>query len=414
MLILAAVTISIIINGGLFNQAKNAATLTKDAAADERAQILQAEYEAWKIGQQQKGEDSSIEAFFNQKDGIYDPDNKTYEDTNGNLFTISDDEKTILANGTDNTSKTDTGGNDTSGAGTDEDGGGDEISPEQRVTDAGWDPVIIADVVDGAPIPQGFTVSNKPDEDTVAGGLVITDAVDSDGNSIGNEFVWVPCTIDGANGTAKYVKWTSSVNNQPTAGFTTDYSLPAGVTSESYQINKYKGFYIARYEMGIPTDDSNLTTALTTATAAARNKNGKPVSKKNAIPWNYIDYAHAKPNAESMISTASVQSGLIMGTQWDTMCKWLEISGYNVQTNSVGWGNYYNAVVTGFNEYSTDGGASWVPSLNGTKNAGHSWLLKTGATEYTKANNIYDVAGNLIECTNEDNQRKTCWPRRCL
>jgi len=54
------------------------------------------------------------------------------------------------------------------------------------------------------PIPQGFTASTVAGEDTKAGGLVIKD-------SVGNEFVWVPCTLDGANGTVQYAKWNGSV-----------------------------------------------------------------------------------------------------------------------------------------------------------------------------------------------------------
>ena len=48
MLILAGVTITIAVNGGLFKQAQSAADATKKAAIDEQAQTLQAEYAMWK------------------------------------------------------------------------------------------------------------------------------------------------------------------------------------------------------------------------------------------------------------------------------------------------------------------------------------------------------------------------------
>ena len=52
-------------------------------------------------------------------------------------------------------------------------------------------------IVDGVPVPKGF--SHK--EGTKDTGFVIKNDTD------GNEFVWVPCTIDGANGSIKYDRY---------------------------------------------------------------------------------------------------------------------------------------------------------------------------------------------------------------
>jgi hypothetical protein len=242
---------------------------------------------------------------------------------------------------------------------------------------------------EGVPVPPGFSYLTG----TKNTGLVITDGI--------NEFVWVPCTIDGANGTVKYEKWTSSVTGISHTD-TTDDTLPTKVTNEwkqteTDQIRKYGGFYIARYEAGIP---ETMTTAINNANAASRNVAGTPVSKKNSVPWNYIDYTKAKANAERMYSSSQfVQGGLVTGRQWDAVMKWLENAGYNVQTNSTPWGNYSDASVAPITDYSTDYGATWQTGT--IKPNGSGYILRTGNSEYTKANNIYDLAGNVWELTNE-------------
>jgi hypothetical protein len=244
------------------------------------------------------------------------------------------------------------------------------------------------------PLPAGFNQLASAGN-SVNGGIVIADGD-------GNEFVWVPCTTDGVGGTVKYQKWTSSVNGTPTATNTTDDAIPTKVTStwgqtEISQITEYKGFYISRYEIGIP---ENMTAAISNANTTNRNVSGIPISKKNKVPWNWIDYATAKANAERMYNSSEyIQSGMITGKQWDTVSKWLEYSGYNVQTDSTLWGNHRSASITGITEKSENNGATWIPSTS--KTSGSISTLKTGHSEYTKANNIYDITGNLWEWTSE-------------
>lgn len=54
-------------------------------------------------------------------------------------------------------------------------------------------------------IPQGFKVVNP--NSTVNEGIVIEDVTAKDSTTIGNQFVWIPCTIDGANNTIKYDRY---------------------------------------------------------------------------------------------------------------------------------------------------------------------------------------------------------------
>ena len=223
-------------------------------------------------------------------------------------------------------------------------------------------------------IPVGFKTSNEGASwkltefaESVEGwndGLIIED-------SEGNQFVWVPTP------TGTYNKWfDSTVSSGVTNDSAVDDNLPIGNNGEEIlentQIEKYGGFYVARYEAGIPTDDENLKTGLTTASKDTRNKNGIPESKKNQIPWNYIDYTIAKANAESMYSSNFVKSGLVTGRQWDRIMKWLSNSNVDVITNGESWGNYGPANVSGVTQYSTDRGASWNNVNLTTKYSGSS------------------------------------------
>ena len=62
-------------------------------------------------------------------------------------------------------------------------------------------------------------------------------------------------------------------------------------------------------------------------------------------------------------------------------------------SNSVSWGNYYDSEFEYIDKYGT----------KTTKAKNHAKEIPTGNSEYTKANNIYDLAGNVWEWTMEAN-----------
>ena len=213
----------------------------------------------------------------------------------------------------------------------------------------------IAEEVEGVPVPKGFTYK----EGTKDTGLVIKD-------DNGNEFVWVPATE------STYRKDTSFSG-------TKDDTLPNGITDETADVVKYGGFYIGRYEAGVPENQ----TTIDGKSISTSNVKGMPVSKKGATVWTHINYTNAKANAESMISNEYVQTGLITGTAWDATCHWIEGSLKSINElaslkDSRYYGNYNNSL-------------SPANENSGKRTAGFN--------ENWKVKNIYDLAGNVWEWT---------------
>ena len=219
----------------------------------------------------------------------------------------------------------------------------------------------IASVRYGVPIPKGFTYK----EGTKDTGLVIQDEK-------GNEFVWVSATK------STYVKDTSFPGNTPWF----DVTLPKGITDETADVVKYGGFYIGRYEAGVPENQSSIDGK----SGSTSNVKGVPVSKKDATVWTCIDYTNAKANAENMISNEYVQTGLLTGKAWDTTCHWIEDSLKSINASaslkdSRYYGNY---------------GDSLAPANENCRTK-----RTAGFSENWKVKNIYDLAGNVIEWTGE-------------
>ena len=280
-------------------------------------------------------------------------------------------------------------------------------------------------------IPKGYTPINagnatwgdgnsSPAQSSIDNGLVIKD----DNN---NEWVWIPVeastlsnmyatstkengeTISGDVGvtTKMYTKTTTigktgdTVTISRSTPNTTDYREPdlvVGSDSTSYDknesyyktilgydspkamaeafttdyanmiasIQKYGGFYIGRYEL---------------------SNEGVQKGKETLT---YTNWYNLYQKCTTLNASDKVESKMIWGIQWDLACDFISKKGEQKNiTNSTEWGNYSDS--TG-NAAVMDG----ETQKYGSKQV-------TGYSEYWKVNNIYDLAGNCTEWTQEAN-----------
>ena len=261
-------------------------------------------------------------------------------------------------------------------------------------------------------IPKDFGI----DEDSATNqdeGIVITD-------EIGNEFVWVPVpdpstmfeTVeepvtlsDGVTTTTKYSKlrviegngFIASIpgddNKAREPDVLTDYDteeegyieeLGYGDITEMAEdlvreynemarsIETYHGFYIGRYELsGTKENPAVKAGAVLTASSSSANM------------W----YGLKKACQDVIKNNTDVKSTMIYGCQWDETMSWLKRTKFagqeeKVDKDSRSWGNYSD-------------------STSPANVSGYGDSQDTGYSKYWSANNIYDLAGNYHEWTQE-------------
>ena len=296
-------------------------------------------------------------------------------------------------------------------------------------------------------IPKGFCVVIGTDP--ISKGLVISDVENDDMENTkgGNQFVWIP--VDGENlkyEQHKYVDTNADDHKNPledtgNGNWKTwqyrNYTGWTDIEENAESVAQNKGFYVGRYEAGIPKEapfysdedgstywqqsyknndlgENSLTQGDYANTYQIKNVTTyKPVSKKNTPSWNWISQINAKEVSRKMYGEEKgVTSQLIDSYAYDTIVQWLSNSSYNV-TNSTLWGNYTDSEyeinrLYAKHEYRQDSTNTWrwYPAYTwskGTynKKSGDRFEISTGSSERNKANNIYDFAGNMWECTTE-------------
>ncbi|MBO5005680.1 MAG: hypothetical protein J6D03_10795 [Clostridia bacterium] len=266
------------------------------------------------------------------------------------------------------------------------------------------------------PVPKGYVASGVDGEHTVNTGFVIyegteevNDSNKEEAQKTRNQWVWVPVEnpndIYGTDSQGKKhgklyefsssgkaaKNWTEN-NGVMNITSSTSYREPDILTSYDYDsympyyiteetrnninkelkenfemtiesIEKYGGFYIGRYETG----------GLNGAAKVVRGDTN--ISNQR---W-YTMYEKSK---ELRGNNSNVRTSMIWGFQWDATLEWLVKSGSKtyseVGSDSSSWGNYRDNTVTG-----------------------HGSRQATGYSEVWKANNIYDMAGNVWDLTLE-------------
>ena len=245
--------------------------------------------------------------------------------------------------------------------------------------------------------------NKAPTRDSVNHGLVIKD-------EDGNEWVWIPvpdvtemCDISNlvdhtlSGTTSIATKWysKSGIINRTTPGNATvsSYREPdiiedIGVSRKNYEclgfeseeelakafvtdynemiesIEQYGGFYIGRYELS------------------------SEGVQKDKVPLYRVSWYGAYQKCKMLNASEEVETQMIWGCQWDATCNFIANKGDKKDIeDSRSWGNYWK---------STENAAV----MEGTEQK-YGRQQNTGYSEYWKANNIYDLAGNCSEWTQE-------------
>ena len=241
-------------------------------------------------------------------------------------------------------------------------------------------------------IPKGYSI--VPGLDDVSEGLVISDVANDTGNK-GNQFVWIPVpkpvgttsnvsvdkpmATENENGytgvlydfheynigvTNSTIRFNSSVDfEEPTLIDEDEFSGFPGLpghndgyfTKESMQndynnmiksVEKYYGFYVGRYELGLEgtepvSKNAKINTNVTTADSSNYN---------NTQNW-YGLYCKAKEYA-TLEEDKAVVSSMMWGSQYNAMLNWMQKNGeiVNMNASSLSGGNKIsnNSEVTGY------------------------------------------------------------------
>lgn len=224
-----------------------------------------------------------------------------------------------------------------------------------------------------ATIPKGFTVSNIESEQAISTGLVIYDIPEGEkvewDNTLNqyNQFVWIPVSEDNYNTTSfgEDLVWVYYREPDNMANNTVEYE------HIREQIFKYGGFYIARYESSFFIDNNDSIYCKSVPSIKCSEEEWAKTKDNNGMLFNYITWREAMQYSNEMYKdNTDVKSNFLFGTQWDSILKWIE-----EENNSIIYEEQYG-------------------NYTGT-------LINSGQNTEYRVNNIYDLAGNLREWTQE-------------
>ena len=276
------------------------------------------------------------------------------------------------------------------------------------------------------PVPKGFTASNADGEHTINTGFVIYEGNEEvnnynawDESCARNQFVWVPVYDTsriyeeiGTTGKKKSKLWefnengrteifNSNTDDRREPGIITNHNgdkkqyfsrngmqgytreklfkeLEISFNKDIESIKKYGGFYIGRYETGNITSEQPV------------------VQRMNTTISNQTWYA-MYPRMKNICKNENSYTEMIWGCIFDETLQWLIESGNKTQNevaiDSINWGNYYRSSFEYISETGTKVSKSNTSAVK----------IPTGSSEKNKANNIYDLAGNVSEWTLEQN-----------
>ena len=393
LLILAMVSIALVMNSGIITKSKTAVDKYSEEEIQEQIKLA---YSEWQMGQYSGVTEDAPTFIQNKLNSIYGAGTVANVTAENGILTVE------LTNGKTYTYNVATGK-------------AEYIKPLPNAIPGTPTTENSKYTSDGktAVIPEGYTISNVEAEQSIDTGLVI--------KKDGNEWVWIPVAnvtdlytenttnqewiLCGTSGDSKVVSQYASKartdvrydltrttpgttsypcyrepdtvvgdngnsydkvqENWSAAGFVS-FNDMATKLKDDYKnmidsVRKNGGFYVGRYELS----------------EAGTKKDQPSLTNTN---W-YNLYAKCKTFGDE----STTYSRMIWGCQWDQVCKFISTSGDKVSlTGSRKYGNYRN---------------SQAPANTGNYSSYNK--QNTGSNEAWKTNNIYDLAGNCVEFTQE-------------
>ena len=378
MLILVGVTVTVAINGGLFEKSKEAAKGTE--IEREKEELTSAITTAYNV-ETGKVDKTKLKDALGTGWSLAEGDTAPYTVTSpkGNKFTVSAD-GTIEYTGK--------GGDDNPPSGDDVPSTYTETiadlpetvgvikykdletvanSDIKTAVDAGKIKAVLKEGEYIAPIPTGFEVSTVSGENTISGGLVIKEGA--------NEYVFIPCTeenytedsfgpltITDSDSSGRYdsQEQLNYYYGDSYYDYDSDFNYDQDKTDIETSINKYKGFYVGRYETTINNGTIGSQKGATVLTAHTKLPNDK----------YYRWYGLYKAQKDLYGNNSNVFSSMITSKEWNTIMTFTGYEGAKRATST----------------YTTK------PDLSGS-------AYKGTTDNYDLAKNIYDLAGNVWEWT---------------
>ena len=288
-------------------------------------------------------------------------------------------------------------------------------------------------------IPAGFAVGVSSTIDEVSEGLVITDAIDDDHKSIGNEFVWIPL-IDGINGMAQCsqadgscnlklvnneIVCTAHSNNSQIVGKL--YAISTGETFSASMPNTTYNANSGLREAAIITGNSSGTGAdfdgdVTDNLSIINTILGKSYTAANELLSDMqIDYAKMiksvekyggfyigryeisksdSNTAQSKVNSPALTAAASSANEWYGLYAYGKTYNTNSVESSMVWGSQYDAMMRWMQsgESGIDVTNTTVPN-GGNRNTNTTITGPEGDTDIIR--NVYDLYGGRREWTLE-------------